>query len=146
MPKGKSYRAWRAADITIPNGSDSSSVFRLLEAPETSPMVVTCIAVYGTPTSIVPYWFLVPPGQFQSNPYTITATAPVYCCGGMGSTPVAGTQAEPILAFACWGVKAGQVGSPFIIPAGWTLGVMPDASVDADWHCTAVGVLSNASN
>ncbi len=135
-------RLWRAADVTIPSGSDSSSVFRLLSAPDHSHMVLTCISCYGTPTAIIPYFFLLPPGYATSDPYTIVATDPVYWCGGMGSTAVAGTQAEPLGVYSGWGIKAAQIGSPFIIPAGWTLGVMPDASVDADWHCLAVGVLS----
>lgn len=145
MPQGKSYRGWRAHVTTIPSGADVGEVYRLLEAPEDSHLVLTSIACWGAPTgSIYPNWWLLPPGVMTTGTYSITASEPVYLCGiGLGFS---GTQNSAICQYGLQiAIRDCHPQAPFIIPAGWTLGVSVHDGIDTDCFCSAVGVLGNAA-
>jgi len=140
-----SDRLWRAATVTVPSGADQGVIYTLLRAPIDSSMVLTCLSVWGQPTgSIYPYFFLVPPGEVTGASYTITASNPVYCCGA--GLALGGTLnlPGPALGFQI-AIRDTHPNGPFIIPAGWTLGIEMSASIDVDVGVSVVGVLANAA-
>ena len=129
--------SWRASAITVPSGADVGQIYRFLAAPPNDALRIVQLSGYGSGGSARFSCVLIPPAQGNAAIYSVDAAEPIYAVcepfATNGASQVAPTTILPSL--------AAQSNGEWIIPAGWSLGVMPTLSTTGPTYFRAVAVM-----
>jgi len=130
--------SWRASTLTVPSGADIGSIYRVLSAGNTALRVIS-FSGYGSVGSARFSVWLIPSGQGTAAIYTISASEPIYCISA--DVAINGTaQSNPVVFVPSNVAPSGAAGGSWTIPAGWSLGVMPNQSTTGDGTFTGAAV------
>jgi hypothetical protein len=138
MAHSTGQASWRASAIEIPSGADVAQVYRLLAAPPESALRVVQLSAYGSGGSARFSAILIPPGQGTAAIYAVVASEPIYVLNG----PFPANAATQVLPTVILPEITSNQNTPWFIPAGWSLGIMPTASTTGPTYVRAVAVKS----
>ncbi|HIA01911.1 MAG TPA: hypothetical protein EYN66_08370 [Myxococcales bacterium] len=133
--------SWRASAIMIPSGADVGLIYRLLSAPPEAALRVVQLSAYGDGGSARFSAFLIPPTQGNAAIYSVDSIEPIYgmcvpfACNG--ATQTAPSVILPSLNSAGNGI--------WLIPAGWSMGIMPSLSTTGETEIRAVAIITSGT-
>jgi len=129
--------SWRASSITVPSGVDVGLIYRLLSAPPESSMRIVQLSGYGSGGSARFSCILIPPSQGNAAIYSVVAGQPIYpMCAPFATNGATQTAQETIVPSL-----AAQSNGEWIIPAGWSMGVMPTLSTTGATEFRSVAIM-----